>query len=105
MDDAILGSVEYAIEHLHVDVVMVLGHTSCGAVTSTITSAPHGFTKLITDKIKEVIKEEKDIYKVVVINANNSKNIIKKSISMPNNVVVCAAIYDIKTGQVEIINE
>lgn len=71
MDDAILGSVEYAIEHLHVDVVMVLGHTSCGAVTSTISSVPHGFTKLITDKIKEVIKEEKDIYKAVIMNANN----------------------------------
>ncbi len=103
MDDTILGSIEYAVEHLHCDLVMVLGHSSCGAVTSTIKSTPTGFTKRITDKIKEVIKEETDILKSVKINALSQVNIIKHSINVGDNVVICAAIYDIKTGEVEIL--
>jgi len=32
IDDAVLGSIEYAVEHLNVPLVLVLGHESCGAV-------------------------------------------------------------------------
>lgn len=32
-DDVVLGSLEYAVEHLHVPLVVVLGHYKCGAVT------------------------------------------------------------------------
>jgi carbonic anhydrase len=34
VDDTVLGSVEYAVEHLGVAVVVVMGHSACGAVTS-----------------------------------------------------------------------
>lgn len=34
--DAVMGSVEYAVEHLGVKVLLVLGHGSCGGVTSAI---------------------------------------------------------------------
>ncbi len=33
-DNAVVGSVEYAAEHLGVPLVVVLGHTQCGAVTA-----------------------------------------------------------------------
>lgn len=36
VDDAALGSIEYAVEHLGASVVMVLGHESCGAVTAAM---------------------------------------------------------------------
>ncbi|MDQ3788754.1 MAG: carbonic anhydrase [Actinomycetota bacterium] len=32
LDDAVVGSIEYAVEHLHVPLVVVLGHSGCGAV-------------------------------------------------------------------------
>ena len=32
--EAVLGSLEYAVEHLHVPLLVVLGHTECGAVNS-----------------------------------------------------------------------
>jgi len=35
-DHAILASVEYAAEHLHVPLVVVMGHESCGAVKATM---------------------------------------------------------------------
>ena len=103
MDDTILGSIEYSVEHLHSDLVMVLGHSCCGAVTSTINSTPAGFTKRITDKIKEVIKEESDIEKAVKINALAQVKLIKNVLKFEDNVSVCAAVYDIKTGEVEIL--
>lgn len=36
LDDAVVGSIEYAVEHLHVRTVVVLGHAECGAVTAAI---------------------------------------------------------------------
>ena len=35
VDDDVLGSIEYAVEHLGSPLVVVLGHSSCGAVTAT----------------------------------------------------------------------
>lgn len=35
-----LGSIEYAIEHLHANLVVVLGHEKCGAVKSTYDAYP-----------------------------------------------------------------
>lgn len=35
-DSVTLGSIEYAVEHLHVKLLIVLGHTSCGAVQATL---------------------------------------------------------------------
>jgi carbonic anhydrase len=36
VDDAILGSIEYATLHLGVNLIVVLGHGSCGAVTAAV---------------------------------------------------------------------
>ncbi|HOT30036.1 MAG TPA: carbonic anhydrase [Candidatus Ozemobacteraceae bacterium] len=36
VDDAAIGSIEYAVEHLNVSYVMVLGHERCGAVEATV---------------------------------------------------------------------
>jgi len=36
LDDASLGSLEYAVEHLGVQLIAVLGHEKCGAVTATV---------------------------------------------------------------------
>lgn len=39
LDDASVGSLEYAIEHLGVRLIVVLGHEKCGAVTATVAAA------------------------------------------------------------------
>lgn len=36
LDDAVVGSIEYAVEHLDVPAVVVLGHSRCGAVAAAI---------------------------------------------------------------------
>ena len=39
--EMVMGSVDYAIEHLGVKVLLVLGHGSCGGVTGAITDGGH----------------------------------------------------------------
>lgn len=39
VDDVALGSIEYAVEHLGVPLVVTLGHTRCGAVTAALHGA------------------------------------------------------------------
>lgn len=34
VEDTVLGSLEYAVEHLGVRAIVIMGHSSCGAVTS-----------------------------------------------------------------------
>lgn len=36
LDDAVIGSLEYAVEHLGVRLIVVLGHESCGAVQAAV---------------------------------------------------------------------
>jgi carbonic anhydrase len=42
LDTAVIGSIEYAVEHLSVPLIVVLGHESCGAVGATIDVVQHG---------------------------------------------------------------
>jgi len=41
-DDAVIASIEYAVEHLGPTLVMVLGHEKCGAVAATLDALKSG---------------------------------------------------------------
>lgn len=41
LDTAVIGSIEYAVEHLAVPLIVVLGHEKCGAVGATIDVVQH----------------------------------------------------------------
>jgi carbonic anhydrase len=50
------GSIEYAVEHLGTPVVVVLGHTQCGAVTAAVQNAQlHGNVGLLVNTIKPAV--------------------------------------------------
>ena len=51
------GSVEYAVDHLGSNLVVVLGHTNCGVVGAAIGGGAEGFIKTSTDEIKEAIEQ------------------------------------------------
>lgn len=61
VDDNVLGSLEYAIEHLGVELIVVLGHQACGAVKAADAfvlkgSRPGGHIDSIVDEIAPAIK-------------------------------------------------
>ena len=64
-DELALGSMEYAIEHFHVPLVLVLGHERCGAVEATLEalqtdSIPQGFVGRIVEAIAPAAKRVRD---------------------------------------------
>lgn len=61
VDESVLGSIEYAAEHLHVPLLLVLGHGGCGAVAATIAShrtgqVPGGHVTAIVDAIRPAVE-------------------------------------------------
>ena len=39
LDSITIGSIEYAVEHLHAPLIMVMGHQACGAVKATVAAS------------------------------------------------------------------
>jgi carbonic anhydrase len=60
MDNVTIGSIEYAVEHLNVPLIVVLGHDACGAVKATIEGgiAP-GHLGSLVEFIKPAVDEAK----------------------------------------------
>ena len=109
MDNHQLGSVEYAADHLGCPLVVVLGHTHCGAVDAAINHEPEGYIKYITDEIIGAVGDEKDDYKACRLNALHSKAVIEESLKIQkdeneNGLKVVAAIYHLENGQVEFLD-
>lgn len=102
-----LGSVEYSADHLGSPLVVVLGHTHCGAVGAAVSSSPGGFVKYITDEIKKAIGDEKDELKASKLNVQRSVEMIKeglKEMVEGGKLTVCGAIYQIDSGEVEFLD-
>lgn len=106
IDDHQLGSIEYAAGHLGCRLIVVLGHTHCGAVDAAMNSDPEGYIKFITDEIKRAIGDEKDERKACEKNVWQSIQMIEHSLEIHHiedeiGLRVVGAMYDIETGKVE----
>ena len=108
IDDHQLGSIEYATGHLGRRLVVVLGHTHCGAVDAAIHHEPEGYIKYIPDEIKKAIGDETDPYKASCLNVRHSVREIEKSLCIHNieeetGLRVVGAMYHIEDGSVEFL--
>ena len=107
IDDHQLGSIEYAAGHLGTKLILVLGHTGCGAVAAAIHHDPSGFIKYITDEIKQAIGAETDDYRAAVLNVQQSIRHIEESLEIQKDeaqgLKVAGAIYKIEDGTVEFL--
>ena len=106
IDDHQLGSIEYAAGHLGCRLIVVVGHTHCGAVDAAMNSEPEGYIKFITDEIKRAIGDEKDERKACEKNVWQSIQMIEHSLEIHHiedeiGLRVVGAMYDIETGKVE----
>ena len=107
IDDHQLGSIEYAADHLGTPLVLVLGHTHCGAVDAVLTGHASGYIKYIAEDISEGIGEEKDPYQACILNVKHSCEHIESSLLIQEDekegLEVLGAVYDIVTGEVEFV--
>jgi carbonic anhydrase len=96
------GSLEFAVDKLKTRLIVVCGHTNCGAVTSAYTGGefPPNI-KYIVDHIKPAVEMGGDVDDVI---RNNVKRMVDKikadEIVKRLGVMVVGACYDIYTGEV-----
>lgn len=102
VDEDVLGSVEYAVEHLGTPLIIVMGHSSCGAVTATCEGGElPGNIPALTKRIKPAISPDCCIDDNARRHAQQTAQLLKNdSIVSHLHAVVMAAFYDIKTGEV-----
>ena len=61
VDNASLASIEYAVDHLGVPLVMVLGHDSCGAVTAAVQGGEaEGHLGSLMDFIRPAVEQARE---------------------------------------------
>jgi len=60
-DAAVIGSIEYAVEHLKTPLIVVLGHEKCGAVTAAMSGGgdTHDHIQALVEAIAPVVAEAK----------------------------------------------
>lgn len=107
IDDHQLGSVEYAADHLGCKLVVVLGHTNCGAVGAAMEGGAEGYIKSITSRIQAAIGSETNAYKACCLNIKQSVGQIKESLNIQDDneqgLQVIGAVYHIDDGHVDFL--
>lgn len=119
-----LGSIEYAIEHLGASLVMVLGHSKCGAVNATVgalkpgtceVDTPEGNIGSLIESIAPAVERSCRRYPVDLLAASIDENvnlvekrilkkspIVKEAILM-GKIKMVKARYDLEDGVVKLL--
>ena len=118
LDDHVLGSIEYAVEHLGAQLIVVLGHQHCGAVQAakeTLDSkaeVPAHLNSLVT-AIQPAVEATRGADLEATIKANienvvqslrSSEPVLKKEVEA-GAITVLGAYYDLGTGAVAFTEE
>lgn len=101
----VVGSIQYAVQYIRTELVVVLGHESCGAVGAAISppsDAPKELGNLV-EHIQGAIGKEKKLQKAVEKNAKAQATELRKALkgSALKHAKVCAATYGLRSGEVK----
>lgn len=114
VNEDILGSLEYACKVVGSKLVLVLGHTACGAVTSAVQQVELGNITALLSKIKPAVLafgEDPDVDEVAKENVRLSirkirhESEILSEMESKGEILIEGAIYDVKTGKVSLVDE
>lgn len=112
-DDMVMGSIEYAVDHLCVKVLLVLGHGSCGGVTSAISSSEHSgsignLLHHIQNDIPEYVGKPELLEEAILKHTHSQietilqNNIIAEKLRN-GELIIKAAYYDVNSGRVKLL--
>ncbi len=105
IDTDVLGSAEYAVEHLDASLLVVLGHTKCGAVKAVVT---HGkFDGNLKELLRRVHAEGDDVDAAVRANvrfqvdeAVRKSDVLREAVAA-GRVMIVGGVYDLSSGAIE----
>jgi len=122
-DPVVLGSIEYAAEHIGSPLIMVLGHERCGAVTAAVDSKGKAegnigaIVKAIYPSVQKSMKRMKGKSKAEIVEASVDENVklvaanLTKRSSVLNRLAkegkirIVTARYDLDDGKVTLLED
>ncbi len=107
-DPAIIGSLEFGTEVLGAQVLYVLGHTKCGAVSATMAGNDvPGQISTLYQHLRRAAKESHgDLNKAITRNVELQAEILKEASPViakrvkAGTLVIACGVYDLETGRV-----
>ena len=115
VDDAVIASIEYAVTHLNTPLTVVLGHSTCGAITAAASGAdPEGHIASLARILQPAIAEARGMGGDLIERAariHALRMVAQLRVSRPiladrvraRKVAIMAAHYDQASGRVEIL--
>jgi carbonic anhydrase len=115
VDHVVLASLEYAVEHLKVPLIVVLGHTRCGAVEAAIEGGEHpGHLGRLVEAIRPAVEAAEDERAHLLdraVRENVIRVVAELEASRPvlaylvqeETVSIVGAVYALETGRVEFL--
>lgn len=113
--DLELGSIEYAVEHLGTPLIVVMGHSQCGAVSATIKGGelpPHiaAIVQEISPAVEKVRKKHGDLLqnaveenvRRVMTQLTKESPIVSRAVH-EHHVQIVGEVYDLNTGEVHLL--
>ena len=109
-----IASIEFAVSQLNVKVVLVKGHSGCGAVTAAVEGGDHGpnLNKLITHIVPAIEQNPgQNVDEVVKANARiNAEELIKRSAIIAEAVnegqlKIFPTFYHLESGEIEFLTD
>src|SRR5437870_4705471 len=115
-DPFVLGSIEYAVEHLHVPLIVVLGHEKCGAVEAALGEEKPGgnLGKLVAEiDVGKDLPAGKEAALAAAIKNNvrhqtrlltERSDVIKEHVAT-SKVRIVSGVYQLATGKVDWLDD
>lgn len=115
--DTEIGSLEYGAEHLHIPLLVVLGHESCGAVTAAVQGGKtEGHLTVLISLIKPAVDRSRGIpgdpvenavrsnVQMVVQQLRSSTPVLSELVAH-GKLKIVGAVYSLETGEVTWLND
>jgi carbonic anhydrase len=119
INEDILGSAEFGCKVVGAKIVVVLGHTSCGAIKGAVDNTELGHLHFITSKIQRCLHEKNaqksyahsnDLMRQVTydnvalgIEDLRNRSSILKQLEHDKKIMIAGGVYDLSTGIVDFI--
>lgn len=97
-----LASIYYANAHLQTNLIVILGHTHCGAVSASLSSENEAGVAPLTKKIRLAIGNEPNPTQAAIRNAVFQADLVREKLGLTSDKCL-AALYDTESGVVRFL--
>jgi carbonic anhydrase len=116
LNNEIAGSIEYAVEYFGAKLIVVMGHSGCGAVTAAVQGGQFpGHISSLADAIQPALeKAKKETGDLIVNTINKNVELMVGKLKSPPSILmkhvqagklkITGAYYDMENGKVTFLN-